>query len=410
MDGKIRLPGGPYLQNTKLGWIISGPVNNTSLRINQIKCNLSSHTLEFKLDEQLRRFWEIEEVSITKPHLTVDEQFCENLFSKTTSRINGRFAVRTPLKESADSLGDSYQVAENRFLSLERKLNRSSILRNMYTDFMNEYLSLGHMSRLNNFTHDMPHYFLPHMGVLREQSLTTKLRVVFDASQKTSSGMSLNDIQFPGPALQNDLVSILLRFRQYTYVGCADIEKFFRQILIHNDQRTLQLILWREHSSDPIGIYQLNTVTYGTASAPYLSIRCLRQLGIDCNDDEVSRTILEDFFVDDLITGSDSKTKLAQICKRVTDICQSGCFPLRKWIFNSPDITFQVMKNKNPNETKYLSLDENYSCKTLGLGWYSNTDELHFISKLNSDTSNVTKRLVYLWYPRFMTPWDYCRQ
>lgn len=139
------------------------------------------------------------------------------------------------------------------------------------------------MTRINN-DYKMPYYFLPHHGILREDSVTTKLRVVFDASQKTSTLKSLNDIQFTGPALQNDLFSIILRFRQYKYVACADIEKMFRQILVHENQRNLQLILWRETSSEPISVCRLNTVTYGTASAPFLSIRCVRQLGLDCKE------------------------------------------------------------------------------------------------------------------------------
>lgn len=394
LEGKLRLPSGPYLQNTKLGWIISGPVNNiNNVRINHIKCNFSQTLIDFNLDDQLKRFWEIEEVTKPSTYFTPDEKFCEDLFIKTTTRINGRFAVRMPLKEPAASLGKSYEVAMSRLLTLERKLNRSPLERDMYNEFMKEYLSLGHMSQLHNFDQNTPHYFLPHMGVFREQSLTTKLRVVFDASQKTSSSKSLNDIQFPGPALQNDLVGILLRFRQFRYAGCADIEKFFRQILIQSDQRNLQLILWREKPTEPVSVFRLNTITYGQASSPYLSIRCLRQLGIDCNEEEVSRTILEDFFVDDLILSNDSKENLAYICKRVTDICKSASFPLRKWIFNASDIAPQIMSNCD-DSTRHLSLDENYSCKTLGLGWFSNTDQFHFISKLNKDLGKVTKRLI----------------
>ncbi|RVE41594.1 hypothetical protein evm_013754 [Chilo suppressalis] len=106
-----------------------------------------------------------------------------------------------------------------------------------------------------------PNYFLPHHGVFRDDSATTKLHVVFNASQPTSSGKSLNDIQMTGPPLQSDLFALLLRFRQYQYVACADIEKMFRQVLVQEDQRNLQMILWRESPSEPLSAYQLNTVT-----------------------------------------------------------------------------------------------------------------------------------------------------
>lgn len=95
-------------------------------------------------------------------------------------------------------------------------------------------------------------FFLPHHPVLKPDSLTTKVRVVFDASAKTSNGYSLNDILLPGPNLQKDLIHILLRFRMHTYVVTADITMMFRQILVANEDCNLQLILWRDSEDAPI--------------------------------------------------------------------------------------------------------------------------------------------------------------
>ena len=41
-------------------------------------------------------------------------------------------------------------------------------------------------------------HYLPHHGVVREDKDTTKLRVVYDASSK-SSGPSLNECLYKGP-------------------------------------------------------------------------------------------------------------------------------------------------------------------------------------------------------------------
>lgn len=309
-EGRMRLPDGPYLQNTHLGWIISGSLphnkhtTNKTNTTNTICCALSS-----SLDDQLKRFWELEEVDNSKLSnniLSADDKVCEELFISTTTRdSDGRFAVRIPLRESVDSLGDSYELAKNRFLSLERKLDHSPELKRMYSDFLQEYLMLGHMTRIDTFT--LPCYFLPHHCVQRE-STTTKLRVVFDAGAQTTTGKSLNDLQLIGPPLLNDLVGILLRFRQFAFVACADVEKMFRQIFIQSDQRNLQQIVWREDKRDPLSLYQLNTVTYGTASAPYLAMRCLRQLALDCSDEQVSRVILNSFYCDDLIISHHSQS------------------------------------------------------------------------------------------------------
>lgn len=383
-EGLVRLPNGPYLQNTKFGWIISGIVHKRVSRIKQTQCNFTHSTL----DSDLKRFWELEEIPISSNKFTKEEIACEKLFKDTTLRVDkGRFSVRIPLSESADVLGDTFTMAENRFLALERKLLRSApAYRKMYIDFINEYLSLGHMSRISDYNKIC--YFLPHHGVYREHSSTTKLRVVFDGSAKSTSGKSLNDIQHTGPALHNDLFSILLRFRQFRYVASSDIEKMFRQVKIQEDQRNLQLILWRENPSDPLGVYQLNTVTYGTASAPYLSMRCLKQLALECNDDVIAQVINDDIFVDDLVTGHDDQETLLEICNSVSKVLESGCFHLRKWVFNSP------VTQSNVSAFKDLSFGENCHTKTLGMGWFYSSDELYFDTKYNQDKSHVTKRII----------------
>ncbi|XP_051157420.1 uncharacterized protein LOC127279229 [Leptopilina boulardi] len=92
-------------------------------------------------------------------------------------------------------------------------------------------------------------YFIPHHSIIKESSLTTKLRVVFDASAKTSTGKSLNDVLMVGPNVQEDLFSLLVRFRSHKYAITADIEKMYRQIIIHPKDRKYQKILWRDDNT-----------------------------------------------------------------------------------------------------------------------------------------------------------------
>lgn len=379
----LRLPRGPYLQNSLLGWLISGKINNNNLREKDVFCYFNS-SIDNEIDLQIKRFWELEEIPKSTLALTADERICEDSFCKTTKRDNdGRFIVQLPLKESPDSLGNSYSMALKRFFALERKLNKSPLYKKMYSDFIREYLDLGHMSRIESYS--SPHYFLPHHGVFRESSETTKLRVVFDASALTTTHKSLNDIQYSGPVLQNDIFSILLRFRQYKFVACADCEKMYRQVLINEKHRDLQLIIWRENDSDSLCIYKLNTVTYGMTAAPYLSMRCLRELANCCDDPLVSQVINEDFYVDDLITGSDDIPYLLNICDKTFKVLRDGCFPLRKWTFNF---------NVTTNVSKELSIGEYVQSKTLGLGWLNSSDELHFTTQIEKTNGPLTKRIM----------------
>lgn len=120
-------------------------------------------------------------------------------------------------------------------------------------------------------------YYLPHHAVRKETSTTTKFRVVFNDSCKTDTGVSLNDVLMIGPNLQEDLLSILARFRTFRIGITADITKMYRQVLIHPSQTPLQHILWRSSTQEPVKIYVLLTVTYGTCSASFQSSDCICQ-------------------------------------------------------------------------------------------------------------------------------------
>ncbi|XP_054717456.1 uncharacterized protein LOC129226851 [Uloborus diversus] len=180
-----------------------------------------------------------------------------------------------------------------------------------YKNFMREYLSLNHMELVSTeeiIVEDRKCFYMPHHGVIREQSSTTKLRVVFDASVKSSTNISLNDVLHAGPKLQTDLYYILLNFRIHSLALEADIEKMFRQILVSHLDSDFQRIIWRENPDQKIEDNRLKTVTYGTACAPYLAIRTIKKLAEDeeMNFPKASKVIDKDFYLDDLLTRANS--------------------------------------------------------------------------------------------------------
>ncbi|GFS45443.1 integrase catalytic domain-containing protein [Trichonephila inaurata madagascariensis] len=197
-------------------------------------------------------------------------------------------------------LGNSKQNAIRRLISVERHLISDPDKCNLYRNFMKEYLNLKHMelvtdSEINN----VKSLYLPHHGVVRDPSCTTKLRVVFDASSKTSSGLSLNDLLMVSPRVQPELFLILIQFRIFSVAICADVEKMFRQIKVYEEDVDWQRILWRDSLTEPIRECRLTTVTYGTSSAPFFSTRTLRQLAIDEQENypAASRATVSHFYL-----------------------------------------------------------------------------------------------------------------
>ncbi|XP_072944068.1 uncharacterized protein [Epargyreus clarus] len=380
----------PILCESKLGWIVSGSLSVRPRSAHSHFSNFSS----MRANPDLTKFWELDSVS-SKHTLSAEERACEESFKSHTFRDNdGRFVVTMPLKANPDKLGDSFVMAKRRFLTLERRFQRDPLFKSMYIDFMREYECLGHMTR-DTGTSNLGeyNYFLPHHGVMRESSSTTKLRTVFDASAKTTSGVSLNDIMMVGPTVQDDLLSILLRFRQHRYVVSGDIEKMYRAIAITLEQRSLQRVIFRADPSKPLKTYTLNTVTYGTASAPYLATKCLVSLADSAQSIEAKNAIRRDFYVDDFLSGSNSIAGAVQMTKEVISILSSAKFNLKKFQSNNLELLKQIAPD-NETSNNHLNLcnyKNNISSKTLGIYWLCDSDILSFSINIEP-LEKITKR------------------
>ena len=210
------------MQKTRLGWILAGPIPEFSLnpQFSMILCNLSKTE---HVEKQIIKFWELEECS-NEGSKSAEEKSCEAFFLRTLSRDEtGRFIVTIPLKGNLSNLGESKEKAMRRFLQLEKRLERKPELKKEYTLFLTHYENLGHMAKELDESRSSYSYYMPHHCVVREGSSSTKVRVVFNASEPTTSGVSFNDLQMVGPILQDDLFSILIRFRKHTYVASGDI-------------------------------------------------------------------------------------------------------------------------------------------------------------------------------------------
>ena len=275
----------------------------------QINTNINSRVISLvsnvEIHQQLEKYFEMEEIEEQRPQ-SEENAYCEEHFLRTHKRNNnGTYTVAISFKQPIHPLGESKAKAAARLLQLEKRFLTDNRLETDYTKFMFEYLDLEHMTLAAPIPHNAIAYYIPHQAVIKMDSTTTKLRVVFDASCKTTNGQSLNSTMYIGPKLQNDLSQILLRWRKYQFVFTADVEKMYRQIHIREEDQIYHRVLWRWNQSEPIQEYQMTTVTFGVAAALYLAIRTLQQLAVDerNNFPKAAETVLHDFYVDELMSG-----------------------------------------------------------------------------------------------------------
>ena len=240
---------------------------------------------------------------------------------------------------------------------------------------------------------DSKHYYLPHHCVFKEASTTTKLRVVFDGSAKTEpKGPSLNDTLMVGPKIQDDLFDIILRFRLHRVALSADVAKMYRQVKLDADHRDFHRILWRFKPSEPIQHLRMTRVTYGLASSAYHAVSCLQAVVSNETDKDVARAIIEDFYMDDLLSGSSSTQSALSLVDGLVTCLASGGFPLRKWSSNDPDVIAKLPVELRETADECVFRNPDYNLKTLGVKWSPNPDVFTFSLSNDANITTFTRR------------------
>jgi len=331
------IAGLPSAFETTLGWIFIGTSSQAPPPSPRVCLIISA---EPSLKQLLHRFWDCEE-PVAQPSPFTENEKCEDNFKRTTHRdITGRYVVSLPFKMDPSVLGGSRGMAISRFFNLERKLQKEPQIYEEYRLFMREYESLGHMKRVTT----PEKYVIPHYAVVKYSKDTMKLRVVFDASARSSTGVSLNDTLLVGPKLQCDIMDILIRCRLHKYMFTADISKIYRQIQIQPSHAEYQHILWREDPSLPLLEYALSTVTYGVVSSPYQAIRVLHQLESDEGNHYPAAlgVLSSQTYVDDIITGAQTIEETLILQEHVINLLRKGKMELKKWASNCPDILHKI--------------------------------------------------------------------
>lgn len=390
--------GLPMLRESSLGWLIVGPhfsVFPQTMPITYATCGIS--TLE-SIDNSIKKFWEIEEVPQEDPP-SLEAVEVETLFQSTTCRTDsGRYMVHLPFKENVDSLQSNRLSAVRQFYSLEARMNKTPELKAQYNEIIQEYLDLGIVEAVPYDELKFKSYYFPHHCVVKESAVSTKIRVVFNASSKSPSGLSLNDVLKIGPVVQPSLVAILWRFRMHPVALTCDIVKMYLQTMVHPPHRDFQRFIWRKSSEDKLMDMRFRTVCFGVASSPYLATRALNQLASDEGEKykSAAQVIKNNFYVDDCLVSAPTERDIFQICEELVGILKLAGMELSK--FNS-NARFLLSDTSDPD----VPIDD-HTTKTLGMIWSPKADTFRFKVNLDSENDTVTKRRILSVIARIFDP------
>ena len=236
-------------------------------------------------------------------------------------------------------------------------------------------------------------FYLPMHAVYKSSSTTTKLQTVFDASAKSSSGVSLNDTLLVGPTVHRPLIDVLLRFRQHRIALTADVSKMYRAVELPLADRDLHRFVWRFNSKEVLKVYRMTHVTFGVSASSFAANMAVKQNAIDhAYECPLAADVVEkSFYVDDCLSGADDRETAIKLQEQLRDLFARGGFLLRKWNSNDPLVLQGIPEDlRDSREIHPISETDEYT-KTLGLEWNVTMDRFHLTVSNLPPIENVTK-------------------
>ena len=397
-------PTEPMAQATKFGWTISGPVpgfgrdpdsasilHHLPLIQTEPTCP-SEPQLETLLTAILLEEEGTRDATPTQLDQQVEKHYSDNVSYSNTDQ---RYTVCLPKKNCISDLGKSRPQAVSRFYTNEKSIQHKGI-GTQFQEVIKTYLELGHAERVPPEDHPpAASFWLPMHAVFKEASTSTKLRVVFDGSAATTTGLSLNHALYVGPTLQATLSEILIRFRRHPVALNADISKMYREVQLSPPDRDLHRFVWRKNTDSELHDYRMTRVTFGVSASPFLAVRTLHQTAEDHGEGypEATQHIQGSFYVDDYLGGADSPEDAIRLFGEIREILQKGGFQLRKWRSSSTEVLSQIPKDLQESDPvkQSTAINPATQSKALGLLWDSSFDVMSPAIYSNS-ASSPTKR------------------
>eukprot|EP00731_Ephydatia_muelleri_P013896 Em0007g1206a len=432
----IQAAHGPTALKTKFGWVLSGPAHGLSNGSHGANL-LITHTLRIDaaleqqsdsdLDASLKRLWDLEILGIKEDESSIYEKF-----TTSVQHHEGRYEVELPWKETHPTLPDNLDLSQARLRNLLLRLRKDQCILREYDSVIKNQLSSGIIEVVEKPLDGVigrTHY-LPHHAVIRKDKLTTKLRIVYDASAR-GTGASLNDCLYSGPNFGQNIMAILLRFRTHKIGIVGDIEKAFLMISIAPKDRDVLRFLWIDSIDKVlprIMTFRFKRVVFGVSASPFLLNATIQHhmKSYETEDAAFVRRFLRSIYVDDVVSGAKDLKEASAFYHKCKSRLLAGGFNLRKIISNSAQLqhrashkeleVHQAVKVEDVEEEDQSyakntlgdkQATSSHEHKVLGVNWSFKKDEfvfdLRFISTMAAELE-LTKAVVVSLTSRIYDP------
>ena len=385
---KIRSENHLLLLKNKFGYCVGGSQVTLEEKTNLLIQAAEVCHADVKLDD----FYEAESLGITcnprcgsckcgecaigGKQYTIQEERELAVIENGLSLHDNKWIAKYPWKRDPRELPNNYPVALAVLRSTERRLLKDNEKAKLYDDQIQDMLVRGvarKLSKEEERNYRGPVHYVSHHEVMKPESQSTPCRIVFNSSA-SYMGHTLNEYWFKGPDLLNDLLGILLRFRENHVAFAGDVKKMYHTIGISELDQHTHRFLWRnlqvEKQPDT---HIITAVSFGDRPAGAIASLALQktaQMG-EAQYPQASFMIKKNTYMDDIVGSLDSNEDVKRITTNIEEILKKGSFEIKEWI-TSYSSAIVPLDNRH-----------DISSKILGVVWDTQKDELRFQVRLN---------------------------
>ena len=336
------------------------------------------------------------------------------VISRSCQKIGQQWMIPYPWKKDPNLLPDNKPLALKRLETTERRLKSNPDQAKAYDEQITEMVKMDFCRKLSEDevkNYKDPVHYIPHHAVIRPEKKSTPVRIVFNSSS-VFQGHKLNDYWMKGPDLLNNLLGVVLRFREREVAVVGDISKMYHRILVPERDQQVHRFLWRnlETSRKPY-VYVKTVLTFGDKPAPAMAQTALRKTAQESKSThpKAAEIIMKNAYMDDICDSVDTAKEAKQQTEDVDKVLEKGGFKVKGWISNKP------LRGESQNETTEMTtmFQGAVEEKVLGITWNNQSDTLSFkvnfelidqITQARKPEIKLTKRVLLSQVVRIYDP------
>lgn len=386
----------PVASKTRLGWVVYGNASPSMgiCSLSHIKTpglRISFHDStrnDAELHQLVKQYFTTENFGVMPPKrelISEENRRANEIMRRTLRFVEGRYEIGLLWKKDDIKLPDSYPMALNRLISLERSLKRKPELMSWKNKHVADLVTKGYARKATDedLQSKWPRvWYCPTFIVVNENKIPPKPRDVADVAAQVR-GVSLNTNLLKGPDNMAPLLGGLCKFRENFVPVTADVKEMFHQVAITQEDQQCQRFLWRDcdDARQPT-VYIMRRMMFGPTCSPSCAQFVKNHHAEQFADKfpEAVDGICRRTYVDDYMNSHDSVATAVSTSKDAIEICASMGFDLRGFQSSHRELLAQLPEDKVKEDV--VSFDrkdpEDLITKVLGLYWQPSSDHFTF--------------------------------